>query len=296
MIFGIFGNTAKHETAEVCNNLLSFLAKNEIHFVVHDQLGRILKKSSATPTLSRKSICTGTQLPGRCDILIALGGDGTMLEASRLIGNSGKPILGVNLGKLGFLAEVSTEEIRKCVLDILQGNYVVEDRMVLEAKSPAEGKRFFGLNDIVIDKGSSMRVIEIETYVNNDYLNTYQADGLILTTPTGSTAYSLATGGPLVMPESNVIIVNPISPHTLTARPVVVPDTSIIKVIVKAESGEVHLTADGQVEKFYRSPAKFLIKRANYTTRLVKRKSGGYYDLLRTKLMWGRDIRVKSSS
>ena len=227
-------------------------------------------------------------------MVISLGGDGTMLAAARIVGKHGTPILGVNLGKLGFLAEVSVDELQECLNDILKGNYFVEERMALEAKSSKDEKLYYALNEVVVDKGASSRVIDLETYVNNDYLVTYAADGIILNTPTGSTAYSLASGGPIVAPQAKVITINPIAPHTLTARPVIVPDDSVIRVVVSSSAKPVHITTDGQVEGFYDTPAEFTIRKAPYTVKLVKRKNRRFYDLLRTKLMWGRDVRLGS--
>ncbi|MBI4546855.1 MAG: NAD(+)/NADH kinase [Ignavibacteriae bacterium] len=296
MTFGILGNTAKSITREVCSNLLAFLQEKNLKYVIDVELARHINTKSSKLSADKTSICSESELPHRCDILIALGGDGTMLSAARTLGQHGTPILGINLGKLGFLAEVSVDEIRECIDDIVKGNYVLEERMVLQANTPGKNIRYFALNEIVIDRGSSPRVIDLETYVNDDYLVTYAADGIILTTPTGSTAYSLASGGPIVTPQSNVITINPISPHTLTARPVIVPDTSVIRVVVTDEGRSVHITADGQVEGFNNTPAELSIQKAPYTVKLVKRKKRTYYDILRTKLMWGRDIRIKTDS
>jgi len=165
--------------------------------------------------------------------------------------------------------------------------------MVVEASTKSgRQKQFFGLNDIVIDKSGSSRVIDLQTFVNGEYLNTYTADGLIVATPTGSTAYSLATGGPIVVPESRAITLSPIGPHTLTARPVIVPDDSIIRIVVERAAKQVHITADGQVEEHLRPPVEILVKKANYSVKLIKRPDRSYYDILRAKLMWGRDVRV----
>jgi NAD+ kinase len=175
----------------------------------------------------------------------------------------------------------------------LTGKHKVEERMVLQAKTKSGRQRkFYGLNDIVIDKSGSSRVIDLHTFVNGEHLVTYTADGLILATPTGSTAYSLATGGPIVVPESKAITVSPICPHTLTARPVIVPDSSSIRVVIDKEAKAVHITADGQIGETLRPPVEFVIRKANYAIRLVKRLDRGYYDVLRAKLMWGRDLRV----
>ena len=287
MTFGIYGNTAKPVIKKITKQLISFLSRKNISFILHSELGKLLGKNKKYATANEKD------LPGQCDMLIALGGDGTILSAARLVGKHKTPILGVNLGKLGFLAEISVDELEECISDILKKKFIVEERLALQAISKKDKKKYFGLNEIVIDNGASPRVVELETYVNDDYLVTYSADGIVLATPTGSTAYSLAMGGPLVAPQSNVIIINPMAPHTLTARPVIVPDDSVIKVRVKFASKQIHISSDGQMEGFYDVPAEFEIKKTDYKIKLVKRKQRTFYDLLRTKLMWGRDVRVK---
>lgn len=292
MTFGLVGNTTKPELRNVSRTLIAFLREKKCSFVVHEELAGWLTSEGGSLKLQESEIVSETDLPRRSDVIVALGGDGTMLAAARLVGKHGIPILGINLGKLGFLAEVSVDEIHECLGDVLAGRYVVEDRMVLEARRVNDGEVFFCLNDIVIDKGMSARVIDLETYVNDDYLVTYKADGLILTTPTGSTAYSLASGGPIVTPKSAVITINPISPHTLTARPVIVPDDSLLKIVVSTAAKRVHLTVDGQIEKLYDAPAEFLVRRASHTVKLIKRTTRTYFDVLRTKLLWGKDLRV----
>jgi NAD+ kinase len=284
MTFGIVGNTAKPAVREVSVALTKHLGRLKIPYVVHDELARFV--GTLEPSCSEK------ELVRRSEIVVALGGDGTMLAAARMVGPHGIPILGVNLGKLGFLAEVSVEEMNPSIDDILRGTYAVEERMALVASSNKESKDYAALNEVVVDKGGSPRVIDLETHVNNDYLVTYTADGIILNTPTGSTAYSLATGGPIVAPQARVITVNPLAPHTLTARPVVVPDDSVIRIVVNSSPKPVHITTDGQAEGFYEAPVEFTIKKAPYTVKLIKRKQRSFYELLRTKLMWGRDVRV----
>ncbi|HZY10722.1 MAG TPA: NAD(+)/NADH kinase [Bacteroidota bacterium] len=296
MKFGVIGNTAKPGIIEITKNLYSYLRSKGQTVIFHEQLGRWLKSIGGLPTNDESIICAESEFSEKAEMIIALGGDGTILSAARIINERGVPILGVNLGKLGFLAEFSVNEIEQCIDDVLTGRYYVEERMVLRSQSNIDEKTYYALNEIVVDKGASARVIDLETYVNDDYLVTYSADGIILTTPTGSTAYSLASGGPIVIPQSAVITINPIAPHTLTARPVIVPDDSIIKVVVKIKSKDVHISADGQVEGFYKTPAEFTIKKAPYTIKLVKRKQRTYYDLLRAKLMWGRDVRIGSNT
>jgi NAD+ kinase len=295
MKFGIIGNIRKPAIKEVTEDLLGYLTLKKIPFVVHEELGKWFNNAGAGLTIDQEIMVNESELSHRCEILIALGGDGTMLSAARLVGAKGTPILGVNLGKLGFLAEVSIDELQECIADIIAGRYFLEDRIVIKTSSANDNQFYFTLNDMVIDKGSSPRIIDLETYVNDDYLVTYTADGLIIATPTGSTAYSLSSGGPIIVPKSNVIVINPISPHTLSARPVIVPDDSTIKIKVRTSVKPVHMIADGQMEKFYDAPIEFTIQKAPYLIKLVKRKKRSYFDLLRMKLMWGKDLRRENS-
>jgi NAD+ kinase len=226
-------------------------------------------------------------------MLVALGGDGTILAAARAVGRRGTPILGVNLGKLGFLAELAPEEIEKAVGDILANKYIVEERLVIEAVSTAFPSRVIhAVNDIVLDKSRSSRVIDIETHIDGAFAVTYRGDGVIISTPTGSTAYALSNGGPIVTPGSDVIGITPISPHTLSGRPLIVPASSVIRIVAHAENEELLLAADGQEEAFLRPPAEVTVRKADYTVSLVKRTDRSYFDLLRAKLHWGRDART----
>lgn len=289
MTFGIIGNTHKANVKEVAQQILRNLERIGAKTVVHAPLAKILQD----PYIDKSSVCDDEVLGKRCDILIALGGDGTMLSAARLVGAAGIPILGVNLGKLGFLAEVSLDEWESFLKEVLAGHYIVEERMCLTTSMTSLPDTYISLNEIVIDRGSSPRVIELETYVNGEYLVTYAADGIIVTTPTGSTAYSLASGGPIVVPASKVITINPISPHSLTSRAVIIPEDSIVRIVVHAGVTPVHITADGQAEGFYETPAEFIVRKAPYLIKLVKREKGSYFATLRTKLLWGRDVRTE---
>lgn len=290
MKFGIIGNIHKPTLPEVVIDLISYFREKKIDFVVSDDVVALICKLKRY-NFKESNVASSKLLPANCDVLIAFGGDGTMLAAARIVGKHQTPILGINLGKLGFLADVTITEMKKSIQSIIDHNYLIENRIVLEASPHLKKKKYYGLNDIVIDRGNYKRVIELETYVNGQFLVRYSADGLIITTPTGSTAYSLAAGGPVVTPGTDVFVITPIAPHTLTARAVVVPDNSIIKVIVKTNV-PIHLSADGQEDAFFKTPVEFIIRRANYQVRLIKRKEHSYFELLRTKLLWGRDIRT----
>jgi NAD+ kinase len=290
MKFGILGNIKKEALYEVVLNLTKQLECDKIEFFVQREIVAGIKERFSYEINHALEL---DELIANSDMIISLGGDGTILSTARLVGNRQIPILGVNLGKLGFLAEVSPNEAFEFIKRICKGDYRIEDRMVLEAKVTGREETYFGLNDIVIDKAGSTRVVDIETYINDEYLITYTADGLIISTPTGSTAYSLAAGGPIVVPSSEVITLAPICPHTLTARPIVIPDDSIIKVKIEFYDKEILLTADGQIEFKLKPPVEILVKKANYKVKLVKRPEVSYFDLLRSKLMWGRDLRVE---
>ncbi len=292
MKFGIVGNLEKETLPDAITTLLATGDKRPVEFIVHDELAKLVNKQVGKRVIAKKETAEIEELIQQSDIIVAFGGDGTILATARMVGRSAVPILGVNLGKLGFLAELSADEVEAFVDDILNNQHIIEDRMVVKVTAEDQDVQLYGVNDIVIDKSSSSRVIDVETHVNNDYLVTYTGDGIIVSTPTGTTGYSLAAGGPIVVPTADVLIINPICPHTLTARSVIVPDSSIIRVKIEAETPETRVTADGQQEKIFKPPVSFIIQKADFTIKLVKRKDKSYYDTLRTKLMWGKDIRV----
>lgn len=291
MKFGISGNLDKAELPKVVEKLIRRLRIEGITYVLPTILEKKLHKSIDKKLLRHSVIVTEKKLPKVCDILISLGGDGTILRMARLVSGYGTPILGINLGKLGFLAEVSIEELDDCLDEIIKGDYTVEDRMMLQARIGKSKIPMYALNDIVLDQTDSSRMFSIETFVNGEFLSKYTGDGLIIATPTGSTAYALSNGGPIVTPANSSILISPICPHTLTARTVVVPGESVITLKVKTAPGKIHLTSDGQPQKYFKPPMEIIVERSLFTTKLVKRKNTSYYDVLRRKLHWGRDAR-----
>ncbi|CUS90652.1 NAD+ kinase [Candidatus Kryptonium thompsonii] len=292
MKFGIIGNLAKESLYDIVFKLANQLESEKIQFLVQKEIADEIEKRFSKKIESQATL---PELLENSDVIVSFGGDGTILSTARLVGERETPILGVNLGKLGFLAEVSPEEIFEFIKKVCKGNYRVEERMVLEASVKGENKKYFALNDIVIDRAGSPRVINIETYINDEYLITYTGDGLIISTPTGSTAYSLASGGPIVAPSSRVITLTPICPHTLTARPVVVPDDSIIKIQIEFHEKDILLTVDGQVEHKVKPPVEITVKKADHKVKLIKRLEVTYFDVLRSKLMWGMDLRIEKN-
>lgn len=291
MKFGITGNLDKAELPIVVEKIIQRFQREGVAYVLPSNLAKNLRTKIDKKLFKKSVIVSEKKLPKSCDMLISLGGDGTILKVARLVNKYSTPILGINLGKLGFLAEVSVDEIDACLDEILHDNYDVEDRMVLEAQIGKSKKIMYALNDFVIDQSNSSRMFSVETFVDGDYLSKFTGDGLIVATPTGSTAYALSNGGPIVAPTNNVILISPICPHTLTARNVVVPGDSTIELRVSNASGRILLTSDGQPEEYLKLPTEVRIKKSNIVTKLVKRKSISYYEVLRKKLHWGKDAR-----
>lgn len=290
MTFGIAGNLRKEGVPTIAQKVIQRFSSEGVDFVVEKSLSALLRRKLRIKSVGK--VVSEKDLPGCCDMLISLGGDGTILRLARQVAEKGTPLLGVNLGKLGFLAEVSVEDLDACLTEVLQGDYFIVERMMLQATILKNSKTYLALNDIVVDKFGSSRVLNFETHVNGEYLATFTADGIILSTPTGSTAYAMANGGPIVTPPNRAITISPICPHSLTARPVIVPDDSVIRVKVVSSENRVHITADGQDELLVRPPTEIRIKRSPLSTRLVKRRNTSYYDILRKKLNWGQDLRT----
>ncbi len=294
MKFGIVGNLEKERLPLVVRELLKSSRAGSIEFLFSETLAKSVNSGLRKEIAAHAKVVSEKKLLTDSDMIVALGGDGTILRTARFVGQHEKPIVGINLGKLGFLAEVSIEEIEACFVDILKGRYIVEDRMILQARGQGLPSSFVALNDIVIDKYGTSRVMNIETYVNKDYLATYAADGVIISTPTGSTAYSLANGGPIVTPDCKAMVVAPICPHTLTARPVIVPEDSTVTIKINVAANRVHVTADGQLEKLFDVPLSLTVSKAPFHAQLVRRPDTNYYDVLRKKLNWGSDVRIRA--
>jgi NAD+ kinase len=291
MKFGIAGNLQKQGLTQLVKVLVERFDREGVDYVIERALGAHLKGKKKLGSLRGNRLVSARNLAKSCDLLISLGGDGTILRMARLVAPLGTPILGINLGKLGFLAEVSLEDVNACLTEILKGEYLVVERMMLQAVTSTSAKTYLALNDIVVDKYGTSRVLDLETYVDREYLATFTADGVIFSTPTGSTAYALASGGPIVTPTNRSIAISPICPHTLTARPVIVPDDSVIRVKIAYAPHKVHVTADGQDDALLNAPTEIKITKAPSVARLVKRRHSSYYDLLRKKLRWGTDVR-----
>ena len=234
--------------------------------------------------------CSKKEMAAKADLIISLGGDGTLLNIAPLVERAEVPILGVNMGGLGFITEVAVNELEEVLAKTLEGDYHVEKRMTPEIKvtgKQGRAHRFRVLNDAVITKGARSRIIDLETYVGGDYLCTYRADGLIISTPTGSTAYSLAAAGPILEPTLGAVVLAPICPHTLTNRPIVVPSNDAIRVTLRSFGDTVILIPDGQQGLRLDNGDKVEARDYGLPVSLIKIPSRSYYDILREKLKWG---------
>ena len=226
------------------------------------------------------------------DIALSIGGDGTFLRTAALVGAKQIPILGINTGRLGFLADVSLLEIEDTLNDIFKNHYSIEERTLLQLKPDLQTENHnYALNEIAIQKQDTSSMIKINAFIDEEYLTTYWGDGLIIATPTGSTAYSISVNGPIIAPQAKVIVLSPIAPHSLNVRPLVIPENSKLSLNVESRSGNFLVAVDGRSEIFP-SNTKFTIGLADFTTRIVKRHNHTFYETLRNKLMWGADSRI----
>ncbi|MFM7709951.1 MAG: NAD kinase [Ferruginibacter sp.] len=231
-------------------------------------------------------------LPADIDAMISLGGDGTMLDTVTFIGDSGIPILGINFGRLGFLANIGKEEITKAIDSISNREYIIDKRSLihLDANLPLFGKTPFALNELTIHKKDISPMIKIHTYLNGEFLNTYWADGLIISTPTGSTGYSLSCNGPVIFPESSSFVITPVSPHNLNIRPIVVPDDNIISFEVEGRTDGFLCTLDSRRE-LVNLEAQLAVRKESFEINLIRMNENNFLQTLRNKLSWGLDKR-----
>lgn len=271
--------------SDLLHQLLPWLAQRNVEVFLDTATAAAI---GATPSYEKAA------LPELVELMIVLGGDGTLLSVARLLEEHDIPILGVNLGGLGFLTETTAPELCPALERILDGHYTLQQRIRLKTFIHRQGKRLpqaTVLNDVVINKGALARIINLETYVDNLYLTTYRADGLIVSTPTGSTAYSMAAGGPILYPNINALILNPICPYTLGQRPLVLSDTAKIEVMLQTSDEDVLVTLDGQVgiTLHYRDVVE--IQRAATPIKLIRAaRSDHYFQTLRKKLKWGEIV------
>lgn len=289
MKFALFGNTYQAKKSAHAERLLSILAKRKAEVFISRDFYQFL-----TDDLKLKVVPAGI-FDGNnfeADMVLSIGGDGTFLKAASRVGKKNIPILGINTGRLGFLADISPEEMEETFADIYNDNYRVEDRSVLQVSCNGQELKGYpyGLNEIAVLKRDSSSMISIHTAINGAYLNTYQADGLVIATPTGSTAYSLSIGGPIIVPHSNTFAITPVAPHSLNVRPIVINDDWEITLDVESRSHNFLIAIDGRSETC-REGSRLTIRKADYKINIVKRNDHIFFRTLRNKMMWGADGR-----
>ncbi len=264
-------------------------AKQAVHALVQHAAAVLVSEEAAAILGFPKLGCAEDDLGRRADLLVVLGGDGTILRGARLAATRGTPVVGVNMGGFGFLAELSTDELLDAVPDLVSGRFELDERMMLaaEVQHTHEPQTLLALNDMVVTKTGVARVLWLHISVNDEDLASYPADGVIVATPTGSTAYSLSAGGPILHPRVAAMVITPISPHTFNARSLVVGENDVIMIEVAPPAAGAMLTADGRVSISLEEAPGVRVQRATQTTRFARLRPPSFYRILRTKLAWG---------
>jgi NAD+ kinase len=278
---GIIAKANIPEPLKITKKLTAWLKQREVEVFVEKELGEQIGYANSVDA---------ADIPELVDVILVFGGDGTFLGMARLACKHGTPILGINLGGLGFLTEVTVEELYPMMERIIQGNFEVEERQMLLTTIHRD-KDTLGtyevLNDVVINKGAVARIIDLAIYIDDSHVTTYKADGIILSTPTGSTAYSLSAGGPIVHPTIPVTIITPICPHTLTNRPLVVSSNMKVEIKVTTQEPDTYLTLDGQIGIRLNTGDIIEVQRTDTSVKLIKSPFRDFFTILKTKLMWG---------
>lgn len=289
MRFALFGNiheTGKSVHAEQLFRILSHYA-DEVY--VDSDFNRFLREEHSF-SFELAGIINDLTAQG-IDMAISLGGDGTFLKAARCVGNTGIPIVGINTGRLGFLADVSADEMEHFFAMLHQGRYVVRERSLLRLTiGEALSQPVYALNEIAVSKHDSSSMLAIHTAVDGERLTTYMADGLLIATPTGSTAYSLSAGGPIIHPQADVFVLTAVSPHSLNVRPIVIADDKTVELHIESRSGSFLVAADG-ISRNLPETTRLTIQKADYTIRVVKQEGSTFFQTLQKKMLWGTDPR-----
>ncbi|MDD5014794.1 MAG: NAD(+)/NADH kinase [Atribacterota bacterium] len=282
---GLIVNYKKEKTRKTACRIINWLNSKKLKVYIEGNKGNEIDKEELN--------CPTEKFLRSVDLVISLGGDGTLLRAARLVATEDIPIFGVNLGGLGFLTQIGIDDLEKSLERIYQEKYFLDERMMLDCsvkRKDKEIKKLIALNDVVIGKGAFARILCLATYVNNDYVITYSADGLVVSTSTGSTAYSLSAGGPIVNPNINSIILTPICPHTLSARPLIISENDQVQIKLESIKKEVMVTIDGQ-EGFALEPDdEVIVNKSDHKAQLITFKEKNFYAILREKLKWSGQV------
>ncbi len=291
MKIAIYGREFGTAALPYVQQIFDTLAEYSIEIVIFDKFQQFISGKIFFP--KKLEIFKNYQeLKGQVDVLISLGGDGTMLDTVTLVRDSQIPIIGINFGRLGFLASINKSDIKPAIQSLLKREYTLDTRDLIrvDCERSLFGDENFALNDITIHRRDNSAMMIIHAYLNNEYLNSYWADGLIVATPTGSTAYSLSCGGPIVFPQSENFVITPISPHNLNVRPVIISDSNVLSFEIEGRSSKYLLSCDSRTE-ITDSSIKFSVRKSDFNINLIRLNNETYLSTLRNKLLWGIDSR-----
>jgi len=287
--FAIFGNVYQAKKSASIQKILACLSQRDALVKIESEFYNFITKEQLIDA-GKAEVFEGGNFDA--DFVISMGGDGTFLKAAEHVGSKNIPIVGVNMGRMGFLADISPSDIEKSVAAIFDGDYDIESRGVIQAETSLGNfpECPYALNDISVLKRDNASMISIRATINGEYLTTYQADGIVVSTPTGSTAYSLSNGGPIVLPSCGAFIITPVAPHSMSIRPIVVPDDSVIELDVASRNHNFLVAVDGRSVRCEEG-TKIIMRKAGYEIQVVKQKGSSYFHTMREKLMWGADVR-----
>lgn len=292
MKVAIYGMTGQEDALDAVIELLHELEKEDAEVWVEEGFQSTL--SSKKNIGFHKTFTDSQGLDGSFDMFVSFGGDGTILRATTFVRDLGIPIIGVNTGRLGFLSTFKKEEVRKVVTEFLSGSYRVVERSLVEVKAGFKIPEFdamnFALNEVTVSRKDTTSMITVETFLNDEYLTSYWADGLIISTPTGSTGYSLSCGGPVIVPSARSLVLTPIAPHNLNARPLVISDDTVIRLKVSGREENHLVSLDSRIASI-ENEKEIIVKRADFTIKMIEYTSESFLKTLRNKLLWGEDRR-----
>jgi NAD+ kinase len=278
--FGIIAHTGRSNVEQTVKLIIDWLEKQKLEYWLCEDLTAIID--------DKKHVLPLNKIWESVDCVLSLGGDGTMLSSIRAVGKHGIPVFGINIGRLGFLTEILASDIPNALQKLKNDEYIIEARMVLQTHVIGTEKgTFCALNDVVLDHGDSTRLIKLDLYRGDQFVCSYNSDGLIISTPTGSTAYNLAAGGPVIYPHLGALIASPICPHSLTLRPIVFDNTSELHIKIAHNDIDVRLTVDGQINCILDPDAEVVVRKAPHNAKLIRIQEYSFFEILRTKLHWG---------
>ena len=293
MKIAIYGQYYQNSTEPIIKDIFSFFNSNNVEMVIEENFLNMLYEKQLIKK-EYKTFSPNTALDNSFEMLISIGGDGTILRAAAFVRNSGVPLLGINAGRLGFLAKVQKENIDDLLQFVINRNYTTSERTLLGLTADPENEAFeelnFAMNEVTVSRKDTTSMITVETYLNNEYLNSYWADGLIISTPTGSTGYSLSCGGPILTPDVKSLVITPIAPHNLTARPLVIPDDTEITLRVTGREDQYLVSLDSRISSV-KNESILKIKKTDYKIKMVEIPGETFLKTLRNKLLWGEDKR-----